>query len=214
MTWEDKVNAVKKIPIPTYMKEVIVPRLSGYYGSGEGTFEYRPVEKCPLHNEDTASFRYYEETNTCSCFGCRKGGSVINLHMYFFEMNEGIEVSKSAAVDWLYKRFISGENAGEVTGSQHKTAEEKKEEAERKEKYAKELKKDSVEEEISNVDILRSERKLKEAFERMRITDNTKLRNFRCVESADMIERLYRVGEISAKDAADYIELIANQQCN
>lgn len=36
---------------------------------------------CPLHEERRASFVVYPETNSFFCFGCSKGGSVINLIM-------------------------------------------------------------------------------------------------------------------------------------
>lgn len=108
MTWKEKVEKVKAIPIPLYMKNEVVPLLGSYYGPGEGYFEYKQFEKCPLHNEDTASFKYYEETNSCSCFGCRRGGDIINLHRLVYETNENIEISYEEAVNHLYKVFIEG----------------------------------------------------------------------------------------------------------
>ena len=35
--------------------------------------------KCPLHNEKTASFKIYKNTQTFKCFGCGVGGDVVNL---------------------------------------------------------------------------------------------------------------------------------------
>lgn len=105
---KEKIEAVKEIPIPAYMRKYIVPKMEGYYGSGEGYFEYRLMEKCPVHDENTASFRYYAETNTCSCFGCGFGGDIISLHRKFREVNEGIETNFREEVEYLYDYFVSG----------------------------------------------------------------------------------------------------------
>ena len=35
---------------------------------------------CPLHDENTASFRYYADEDTFYCFGCDVGGDVVVLH--------------------------------------------------------------------------------------------------------------------------------------
>jgi hypothetical protein len=37
------------------------------------------VGLCPLHNEKHPSFYIYQETNSCWCYGCNRGGDVINL---------------------------------------------------------------------------------------------------------------------------------------
>ena len=36
---------------------------------------------CPFHNEKTASLTVYEDKNDWYCFGCGKGGNVINFIM-------------------------------------------------------------------------------------------------------------------------------------
>lgn len=47
------------------------------------------VGLCPLHNEKHPSFYIYPETNSCWCYGCNRGGNVINfimlLHGYAFK---------------------------------------------------------------------------------------------------------------------------------
>lgn len=35
---------------------------------------------CPLHDENTASFRIYDNEDTFYCFGCDRGGDVVVLH--------------------------------------------------------------------------------------------------------------------------------------
>jgi hypothetical protein len=35
---------------------------------------------CPFHQEDTASFAIYPETNTYHCFGCNVSGDAISLY--------------------------------------------------------------------------------------------------------------------------------------
>lgn len=49
--------------------------------------------KCPLHNERTASFVLYKKTNSFYCFGCKQGGSVIDLVMklHNYDVKEAIK---------------------------------------------------------------------------------------------------------------------------
>lgn len=101
----DEMKAeVLKIKIPYYMQKIIAPSLqkSGYYGSGEGYFAYTDVERCPFHNENTASFRYYCHTNTCYCFGCGIGGDLIAIHRKYIEDQTGREASFYETLKELY----------------------------------------------------------------------------------------------------------------
>ena len=104
-----KVDEVRsKVTIPMYFREIIVPQLGSYYSDYPVDFDARPVACCPLHDEDTPSMRYYEETNTFYCFGCRRGGDVINLHRQFTERQTGSKVKFNEAIEFLYNYFIKG----------------------------------------------------------------------------------------------------------
>lgn len=103
VTIEEMKTFVKDIPIPKYLHDIVVPSLKGYYGAGEGYFEYAQFERCPFHNEDTGSFRYYPETNTCYCFGCGTGGDIFALHKKFIEDTTGKETTFQEVLAELYK---------------------------------------------------------------------------------------------------------------
>jgi hypothetical protein len=104
-----------KVSIPMYFYNIIVPQLGSYYSEYPVDFDARPVACCPLHDEDTPSMRYYEETNSFYCFGCRRGGDIIALHRYFTERWNGYLPTFEEAVDFLYDYFIKGnENAKNI----------------------------------------------------------------------------------------------------
>jgi DNA primase catalytic core len=75
---------------------------------------------CPLHKEDTPSFYVNEELGLFYCFGCMRGGSVIDFLMYaenldlsevpeFVEKRYGLRVSQEVSVSTLRKlRVLSG----------------------------------------------------------------------------------------------------------
>lgn len=111
---KEMVDAVKGIPIPLYLSKA-VPELTtaldgvdlDILGKLEANPEAQPICNCPVHQEKSASFRWYEKTNTCSCFGCSAGGDIINLHRKIMLENEEETVSFPEAVYYLYNRFIS-----------------------------------------------------------------------------------------------------------
>lgn len=58
----------------------------------------RAKYKCPLHKEKTASFTVYKETNSWYCFGCAKGGSIIDLVMVMENCDAGEAIKKLSAL--------------------------------------------------------------------------------------------------------------------
>ena len=105
----NKIDEIKKnITIPKYFEEIIVPQMEEYYSDYIVDFEVRPVVKCCLHDEDTPSMRWYEETNTYHCFGCRDTGDIISLHRKFTERMTGSYPSFGETLDFLYKYFLEG----------------------------------------------------------------------------------------------------------
>lgn len=110
-----KVDEIKKhIGIPKYFDAIIIPEMEGYYSDYTVDFESRPVVKCPLHGEDTPSLRWYEDTNTFYCFGCRAGGDIINLHRLFVNAINGDSPTFEEAVDFLYDFFIKGKESSHI----------------------------------------------------------------------------------------------------
>ena len=122
----NKIEEVKlKVSIPQYFYNIIVPQLGSYYGLYPVDFDSKPVVCCPLHDEDTPSMRFYPETNTFYCFGCRKGGDVVQLHREFTDRITGSRPTFGEAIDFLYDFFIKGNEAAQnVTKVEHLIKEE------------------------------------------------------------------------------------------
>ena len=109
MTFKEKKEEVlNKVSIPQYFYKIIVPQMGSYYDNYPVDFDSKIVVCCPLHDEDTPSCRYYEDTSSFYCFGCGKGGTVINLHRYFTEKINGKKPDELEAVNFLYNYFIFG----------------------------------------------------------------------------------------------------------
>ncbi|MBO5389158.1 MAG: hypothetical protein J6A59_13695 [Lachnospiraceae bacterium] len=91
-----------------YFYNVILPQMGSYYDNYPVDFDQKIVVCCPLHDEDTPSCRYYESTNSFYCFGCQKGGDVVQLHRYFAEKMNGTMPDRDEAIAFLYNYFIKG----------------------------------------------------------------------------------------------------------
>ena len=116
LTFKEKVEEIKnKVTIPMYFYSVIVPQMGDYYDLYPVDFDQKIVVCCPLHDEDTPSCRYYENTSSFYCFGCQRGGDVIKLHQYFVEQRiTGEQPKYSEAVEFIYKTFIEGKETAEI----------------------------------------------------------------------------------------------------
>lgn len=64
------------------IKAYPIEKLLEHYGMKLGRISSQRLScGCPLHNEKNASFVVYLNTNSWYCFGCNKGGSVIDFVM-------------------------------------------------------------------------------------------------------------------------------------
>lgn len=70
---EETQKLMKVISIPDYF--------SKYLGFSPNYLIENEKVHCIMHNDDTPSLKYDEENDTFNCFGCSKGGNVVNLHM-------------------------------------------------------------------------------------------------------------------------------------
>ena len=127
----DKKDYIKQhLSIPKYFKAVILPDMPDYYRGDYIDFDNRPVVKCPLHSEDTASFRYFPETESFYCYGCTAGGDIIDLHKQHMLLNHNEYKKFDDMIDDLYdiaknigERLIKhsleiGEAVPEINGNQ------------------------------------------------------------------------------------------------
>lgn len=76
---EDNLEELKKYPVEKYLDSMSI-KLNhiGYE---------RLNCCCPLHNEKIPSFVIYMATNSWYCFGCGRGGSILDLIMYVEHCN-------------------------------------------------------------------------------------------------------------------------------
>lgn len=118
---KNKIAQVKDhVLIPDYINKIVKQEMPWYFTDYAIDFDNRPYIKCPLHGEDTPSFRYYEETNTFFCFGCGVGGDVIKLHREFVDRINNEQISFNDAVDFLFDAFIDKIKAPKVNKKQIK----------------------------------------------------------------------------------------------
>lgn len=101
------IEAIKsKVTIEDYVKDVIIPEMPWYYSDYTVDFNLKLYIKCPIHGEDTPSFRYYPESNTFYCFGCGAGGDVINLHKAFYKSLSDRDISTEDALSFFKNKFV------------------------------------------------------------------------------------------------------------
>ncbi len=78
---EDNLEELKKYPVEKYLDSM---------GIKLNHIGYERLNCCcPLHNEKVPSFVIYVATNSWYCFGCGRGGSIIDLIMYIEHCNIG-----------------------------------------------------------------------------------------------------------------------------
>jgi len=71
---EEKIQQALRTPIENIAKQYLK-----LYKSGKAL-----VGLCPFHPEKHPSFYIYPETNSCWCYGCNRGGDVINFVRLLF----------------------------------------------------------------------------------------------------------------------------------
>lgn len=67
------INEIRSKPIVEYIK------MNGFRVISSGPKRYKMV--CPFHKDSAPSLTIYENTNSWYCFGCNKGGSIIDFAM-------------------------------------------------------------------------------------------------------------------------------------
>ena len=113
MSWKEEV--LQKVSIPMYFYNIIIPNMQDYYnGDYIVDFEADLRAKCPLHDENTPSFRYYPETNSWYCWGGCGGGNIITLHKMFTKRLNERDITTDEAVAFLYKYFIEGKETTKI----------------------------------------------------------------------------------------------------
>jgi DNA primase len=69
------ISMAKSIDLEDYINQYIIPNDKVYF---EG-FNRSSMMKCPLHKENTPSFKVYQDTNTWHCFGGCGTGDIISF---------------------------------------------------------------------------------------------------------------------------------------
>lgn len=95
--YEVAVNKlVENINLPDYYMDFVDENLN---------LERYNRDCCPLHDEDSPSFFYFEDSGRFHCFGCDKSGFVTDLHFYLNHREDSSYTRVKALLDLskLYK---------------------------------------------------------------------------------------------------------------
>lgn len=84
---------IDNVSIVDYYNTHIVPNRQGFRKIADA----KPSGLCPFHDDTDPSFHYWKEKKLFHCFGCKKTGNVITMHILW----QGQE----------FKRFINTETA-------------------------------------------------------------------------------------------------------
>lgn len=190
MAVRDVADIVKKdVSIQSYFDKVIIPNMRSYYDGETVDFELRPTCCCPLHNEDTPSFRYYEYSNTYYCFGCGSGGDIIQLHREFMRINSSENVSFNDAVAFLYKTFVEGRKVtGKLAGKKSSVS-------------------NPEEQESSNIELMRYGNFRKKFEDELLVTKQiSEAKKIEIYNSLDRIDQLIQLELLNASTALDIIK--------
>lgn len=108
---------------------VPMTRAAPFYGVEVGAGGYA---RCPFHGEKTGSLKVYDGDRGWHCFGCHKGGSVIDFVMELFGLSV-LDAEKRLDADFRLGLF-SDEEDTEARQRARRAARERKKELERRDR--------------------------------------------------------------------------------
>ena len=113
-TYRKQVNKRNAILCENIISEnVTIPQYFKRYINGEVDLDEmsNPVVCCPLHDEDTPSWRYSPKMNIWRCFGqCDTSGGVIKLHQLYTQKMTGKRITYYQALDSFRNLFPQLQN--------------------------------------------------------------------------------------------------------
>ena len=108
---------------------VPMTRAAPFYGVEVGAGGYA---RCPFHGEKTGSLKVYDGDRGWHCFGCHKGGSVIDFVMELYGLSV-LDAEKRLDADFRLGLFTDAEDA-EARQRARRAARERKKELERRDR--------------------------------------------------------------------------------